>query len=107
MIRRPPRSTLFPYTTLFRSVAQHGAVEGLLQEFRLGVEGEIQRLDSHPGPLGDRRHGGSAVALGSEAGDGSIEHPAAGCGCPLAAAGLWAGGADIRPARAGTRRRAS
>src|SRR3712207_8724306 len=28
MIRRPPRSTLFPYTTLFRSlVRQHGAVE--------------------------------------------------------------------------------
>src|SRR5256885_7027187 len=30
MIRRPPRSTLFPYTTLFRSVlaagANHGAV---------------------------------------------------------------------------------
>src|SRR3712207_8787002 len=23
MIRRPPRSTLFPYTTLFRSVQQH------------------------------------------------------------------------------------
>src|SRR5256885_5005541 len=23
MIRRPPRSTLFPYTTLFRSVYQH------------------------------------------------------------------------------------
>src|SRR5690349_22399323 len=23
MIRRPPRSTLFPYTTLFRSVEQH------------------------------------------------------------------------------------
>src|SRR2546428_9360516 len=23
MIRRPPRSTLFPYTTLFRSVAHH------------------------------------------------------------------------------------
>src|SRR2546428_8471032 len=23
MIRRPPRSTLFPYTTLFRSVAYH------------------------------------------------------------------------------------
>src|SRR3712207_7517822 len=27
MIRRPPRSTLFPYTTLFRS--QPGAVEGV------------------------------------------------------------------------------
>src|SRR3712207_7672282 len=24
MIRRPPRSTLFPYTTLFRSPAMHG-----------------------------------------------------------------------------------
>src|SRR5256885_3737999 len=24
MIRRPPRSTLFPYTTLFRSVLDHG-----------------------------------------------------------------------------------
>src|SRR2546429_3626086 len=24
MIRRPPRSTLFPYTTLFRSVENHG-----------------------------------------------------------------------------------
>src|SRR5256885_3690237 len=23
MIRRPPRSTLFPYTTLFRSIGQH------------------------------------------------------------------------------------
>src|SRR3989442_11729723 len=25
MIRRPPRSTLFPYTTLFRSRRRHGA----------------------------------------------------------------------------------
>src|SRR5687768_17621592 len=25
MLRRPPRSTLFPYTTLFRSRARHGA----------------------------------------------------------------------------------
>src|SRR5260370_26145243 len=25
MIRRPPRSTLFPYTTLFRSIASHHA----------------------------------------------------------------------------------
>src|SRR3989449_6836741 len=29
MIRRPPRSTLFPYTTLFRSLAEQGA-EGVL-----------------------------------------------------------------------------
>src|SRR3989441_10469178 len=29
MIRRPPRSTLFPYTTLFRSILLAGAAMGL------------------------------------------------------------------------------
>src|SRR3712207_7301400 len=29
MIRRPPRSTLFPYTTLFRSVGEDGRVRGV------------------------------------------------------------------------------
>src|SRR5438046_10724181 len=29
MIRRPPRSTLFPYTTLFRSAPRGGASRGL------------------------------------------------------------------------------
>ena len=29
MIRRPPRSTLFPYTTLFRSSAPFGPLQGL------------------------------------------------------------------------------
>src|SRR5256885_12574186 len=28
MIRRPPRSTLFPYTTLFRSAAEQSHAEG-------------------------------------------------------------------------------
>src|SRR5260370_4468201 len=28
MIRRPPRSTLFPYTTLFRSLRMHLACQG-------------------------------------------------------------------------------
>src|SRR2546426_4330731 len=27
MIRRPPRSTLFPYTTLFRSIQPHGTIK--------------------------------------------------------------------------------
>src|SRR5687768_18198119 len=31
MIRRPPRSTLFPYTTLFRSEADEDDGRGLLQ----------------------------------------------------------------------------
>src|SRR5256885_8202526 len=32
MIRRPPRSTLFPYTTLFRSLAHNSAGEELLRD---------------------------------------------------------------------------
>src|SRR2546426_7664571 len=31
MIRRPPRSTLFPYTTLFRSAAEAGVVRHVLR----------------------------------------------------------------------------
>src|SRR3712207_9561344 len=34
MIRRPPRSTLFPYTTLFRSPVGAGAPEALVQQQR-------------------------------------------------------------------------
>src|SRR2546427_2225430 len=44
MIRRPPRSTLFPYTTLFRSRAARAAPS--LQ----GSPGERRR----PEPMGDR-----------------------------------------------------
>src|SRR5438105_6209340 len=36
MIRRPPRSTLFPYTTLFRSIFPDGGVA------RLRVYGEVE-----------------------------------------------------------------
>src|SRR5438874_10658133 len=32
MIRLPPRSTLFPYTTLFRSVDQHAAMLRIVAE---------------------------------------------------------------------------
>src|SRR2546430_9216151 len=32
MIRRPPRSTLFPYTTLFRSHAPGSRVAGVLEQ---------------------------------------------------------------------------
>src|SRR3712207_7798007 len=37
MIRRPPRSTLFPYTTLFRSIRMEHAVD---------VPGELPRFDA-------------------------------------------------------------
>src|SRR3712207_8221127 len=45
MIRRPPRSTLFPYTTLFRSREDPGA-QGL-GDVRGRVEPEAQRA-GHP-----------------------------------------------------------
>src|SRR2546425_6214037 len=35
MIRRPPRSTLFPYTTLFRSAQDHGQPLPLGEQARL------------------------------------------------------------------------
>jgi len=34
MIRRPPRSTLFPYTTLFRSAVGHAAISTVARYFR-------------------------------------------------------------------------
>src|SRR3712207_7938510 len=47
MIRRPPRSTLFPYTTLFRSLARdrdrRGDVVGLGQGLAEGLDlGEVE-----------------------------------------------------------------
>src|SRR2546430_9954284 len=56
MIRRPPRSTLFPYTTLFRSQADlvaDGAhlCQNAARSGRLGAVGEITR------PHGPQRGG--------------------------------------------------
>src|SRR3712207_7808779 len=59
MIRRPPRSTLFPYTTLFRSPGGPG---GHPHERRLartvlpeeGVDLAGQHLDRHVGQRGHR-----------------------------------------------------
>src|SRR5204862_6973996 len=55
MIRPPPRSTLFPYTTLFRSRIEH-------------VELAFGRLLTH-----DRRGGGSGV-MGQKPPERSEEH---------------------------------
>src|SRR5256885_11530862 len=55
MIRRPPRSTLFPYTTLFRSGVS--SVEPLPEERQLRVIGgrrdaaEIERSEEHTSEL--------------------------------------------------------
>src|SRR5947209_14221394 len=46
MIRRPPRSTLFPYTTLFRSKQHLVANDGELAAFRQGIDGGRRATDS-------------------------------------------------------------
>src|SRR2546430_11337760 len=49
MIRRPPRSTLFPYTTLFRSLAEHrendfAPVLADEHDFDLTLRDDVQRV---------------------------------------------------------------
>src|SRR5256885_12737181 len=51
MIRRPPRSTLFPYTTLFRS--RHGSAR-IPHARRQGVRHQLAR-PGDPGPAPDAR----------------------------------------------------
>src|SRR5690349_23081017 len=56
MIRRPPRSTLFPYTTLFRSDDRHPAVD-LADDLHLGdlVRARPNRSEEHTSELQSRR----------------------------------------------------
>src|SRR2546422_7444924 len=64
MIRRPPRSTLFPYTTLFRSLNGHtitGAVDpptgcSLPSDSKFGVGVETNRSEEHTSELQSRLH---------------------------------------------------
>src|SRR5256885_11962010 len=63
MIRRPPRSTLFPYTTLFRSQVRPPLIAGSVEEVcdvhdqaaggGVGEVGRIHRNPRHP-PLNGR-----------------------------------------------------
>src|SRR3712207_7207224 len=63
MIRRPPRSTLFPYTTLFRSARKLGPREthalrslpGRMEALRDGI-GKLQRALSDPGLYRSEEH---------------------------------------------------
>src|SRR2546430_4973804 len=60
MIRRPPRSTLFPYTTLFRSRARGRAAE----------RHQVPRREGGPGTRGSERCQG-AVERGRRQGKGA------------------------------------
>src|SRR5216684_7041398 len=60
MIRRPPRSTLFPYTTLFRS-SRHGRPRGSppatpYRSTAAPLRGEPARSEEHTSELQSRLH---------------------------------------------------
>src|SRR5438034_5403069 len=57
MIRRPPRSTLFPYTTLFRSQlpAYHGVAVALRRVLDRRRGRRWRRAIGHLGPRQDRK----------------------------------------------------
>src|SRR3989441_5806804 len=82
MIRRPPRSTLFPYTTLFRS-RQHEQVGGVVQRRQLIVRHEAEEAHGVAQPqLAHQRRERAApasdpcdgVACGRKCGARSEEH---------------------------------
>src|SRR3712207_7001505 len=71
MIRRPPRSTLFPYTTLFRSRGR-GRARGVDGGGRMRREDHVLELELRAGDLSDHVRDplpnlrGGAVELGEE-----------------------------------------
>src|SRR5687768_18392011 len=59
MIRRPPRSTLFPYTTLFRSprrAAERSMTPDLTPPATMVVTGAAGRSEEHTSELQSRLH---------------------------------------------------
>src|SRR5690349_23584463 len=62
MIRRPPRSTLFPYTTLFRSTIGHDATSWLPIAWHVDRKRAIERLHND-GRSGRRRLAPAAFGI--------------------------------------------
>src|SRR2546422_4886769 len=62
MIRRPPRSTLFPYTTLFRSALRPGSTSRTHESWAAGQPREecrspsFRRSEEHTSELQSRLH---------------------------------------------------
>src|SRR5256884_9969159 len=73
MIRRPPRSTLFPYTTLSRSNYKSPAAN-VPTAYRGALAGEAAAGESTPAPPSPVRSGGAgSVPLGEEKWRGGFE----------------------------------
>src|SRR5256885_16718922 len=64
MIRRPPRSTLFPYTTLFRSQQQKRELDNLVE----ARTGELSALSTHLQELAEKEKSELARNLHDELG---------------------------------------
>src|SRR3712207_7682621 len=69
MIRRPPRSTLFPYTTLFRSRPNGG-----YSKTRAAVRADQRRRRGTEGDTGSRRPAGAQPDGGRRGQARSEEH---------------------------------
>src|SRR3989442_11138936 len=61
MIRRPPRSTLFPYTTLFRSEEARHLVHEELRPVEEGPHGDVPRDEEDDGERGTSPCGPSST----------------------------------------------
>src|SRR2546430_16437302 len=80
MIRRPPRSTLFPYTTLFRSIGLGGRADGVPRQtgFDITAASEVMATLALAGSLADLRARLGRIVIGYT-GDGTpvtAEQPA-------------------------------
>src|SRR3712207_9159276 len=79
MIRRPPTSTLFPYTTLFRSAADklHGDVIPYLNTHFIGVERVPHGVTGHIVPWNyPMQIFGRSVGAALAAGNATVVKPA-------------------------------
>src|SRR2546429_810393 len=89
MIRRPPRSTLFPYTTLFRSALRAEFLELRPTRLVAGMTGLAVALTALIGVLEAVTAGtGKGMAIPSLAGAGGLRDNLASTGFALLAAAL-------------------
>src|SRR2546430_14319959 len=98
MIRRPPRSTLFPYTTLFRSAEGGARLSRDEDGIAGGSAGVCPQEKSHPGPRVLLHAGAETEPRDGAAVSGGLwpppqrtpRGPAAGCADPVDATFLIA-----------------
>src|SRR2546429_8438126 len=95
MIRRPPRSTLFPYTTLFRSRGQErryrGAATGYFGSASRQRCGDLERASGR----GTRSAGGTVVGSAGKQSACRLERTRDGAGTEEIGRGAWRGRGEI------------